>query len=102
MDWQAVTDRALKACLQVFGELIEYHPIDALAYSIPGVFEASYQEVQPDGQIVQSTQPKLSVRMFDLIQEPQPGDKVLYRGRYYRVVEYQPDGQGSAVLYLMQ
>lgn len=102
MDWRATTDRIVNICLQTFGTWVIYQPAEGVPYSIKGIFEASYQEVQSDGQVVQSTHPKLGVRVLDLKQTPQPGDKVLCKGTLYRVIEYQPDGQGGADIDLQE
>lgn len=101
MDWAAARDAIIQTGIGVFGEAVEYHAQLKLPVAIRAIFDAAYQEVDPDtGVAIGSASPMIEVRVADLPAAPSPGDRVCARGGMYRVVSCQPDGQGAARLVL--
>lgn len=101
MNWLDLTDTILKHSTETFGESVVYWPKAAPSFETQGVFDAAFITVDPSSGIrIQSTTPRLGVRLSQLPCEPAEGDRVEIRGRVYDVVEAQPDGQGGAVLLL--
>lgn len=101
MDWATARDSIIQAGIATFGECVEYHAALRLPVEIRAIFDAAYQEVDPQtGVAIGSAMPAIDVRLADLPTTPSPGDKVGARGNYYRVVSLQPDGQGAAKLVL--
>ena len=101
MNWLDLTDTVLKHSTNTFGERVVYWPAEAPSFEIQGVFDAAFISVDPSsGVTIQSTTPRLGVRLSAFQNEPAEGDRVEIRGQVYDVSEYQPDGQGGAVLIL--
>lgn len=100
MNWLELTDALLKQTTATFGERVVYWPASEPSFEIRAVFDASFQMVDAGGAMIQSTQPRLGVRLSEFAQEPREGDRVEVRGTIYDVIEYQPDGQGGASLML--
>jgi hypothetical protein len=101
MDWAATKDSIIRAGIATFGECVEYHAQLNVPIEVRAIFDAAYQEVDPQtGVAIGSAMPAIDVRIADLPTTPSPGDKVSARGNLYRVVSYQPDGQGAARLVL--
>lgn len=99
--WTQAKDAAIKAGIATFGESVEYHPQLALPLDIRAIFDAAYVPVDPQtGVSIGSAVPTLDLRLADLPQSPSPGDRCIVRGDFYRVVSFQPDGQGAAKLLL--
>lgn len=101
MTWQDQTDNVMKICRDTFSTSCTYQPKTGPSYSITGIFDDAFQEVQTlDGALIQSTTPRLGVRKLDLLATPVSGDKVIINSKTYKVVEYRPDGEAGAVLIL--
>lgn len=101
MDWEKAKDDIIKAGIAAFGESVEYHAQLRLPVEIRGIFDAAFVPVDPQsGVSVGSSVPMIDIRLADLPTSPSPGDRVLVRGDFYRVVTFQPDGQGAAKLLL--
>jgi hypothetical protein len=100
MNWSDLTDTILKHTSETFGERVVYWPAEEPSFEIMAVFDAAFQMVDAGGAMVQSTQPRLGVRLSQFSQDPREGDRVEVRGTIYDVVEFQPDGQGGASLML--
>lgn len=101
MNWLDLTDSVLKHSTETFGEAVTYWPKESPSFETTGVFDQAHIEVDPSsGMRIQSTTPRLGVRLSQLTAEPGEGDRVQIRGQVYEVVESQPDGQGGAVLIL--
>lgn len=99
--WAQARDAAIKAGIATFGEAVEYHPQLSMPLEIKAIFDAAFVPVDPDtGVPVGSAVPMIDLRLADLPQLPSPGDRCFVRGDCYRVVTYQPDGQGAAKLLL--
>ena len=94
----------LDAAKFAFGEHDEkvlYSPKRGGTYEIVGIFDNQYEQVDPDTeQVVAANQPVLGVKLADLPGEPERGDKVQIRGKWYRVIDSQEDGVAGASLLL--
>ncbi|MDI9240741.1 hypothetical protein QLQ15_17700 [Lysobacter sp. LF1] len=102
--WEAQVGTAMRSCIAVFGEgpkRVRYLHRSGLAYDINGIFEAQTEQVDPEtGAAILSNRPYLHVDLAELQQVPVSGDRCVIRGRTYRVVEPEFDGQGTASLRL--
>lgn len=104
--WEQSVGRAMGACVRVFGEgdaaLVTYtHAVGGLTYTADGIFETATEVVDLDtGATVLSHQPRVSFPLSALQAMPAVGDSCTIRGKAYRVVEPQFDGQGTATLRL--
>jgi hypothetical protein len=97
----AWADRILPTCLRIWGEKVIYQTVGGFETSLRAIVDMSYQVLDPDtGTLVQSRHPKMGIRVADLPNEPQTGDRVILQDITYFVAEYQPDGQGGAELFL--
>lgn len=100
---ERAVDRAAAAAERVFGEVAPalYTPTVGVPYSVPLVFDALTERVDPDtGVAVLSNQPEIGVRLSQMQALPVQGDRVVIRGITYQVVEPTFDGQGTATLRL--
>lgn len=103
MNWLELTDAVLTHTTATFGERVVYWPASEPSFEIRAIFEAAFTMVDPGGNaIIQSTQPRLGVKLSDFAMTPAEGDRVEVRGTVYDVTEYQPDGQGGALLMLQR
>lgn len=101
MSWAAHTDRVISQCVKTFATSVIYIPKVGPQKTINAVFDKDYAEVEIlDGPPVQSTGPRIGIRVADLDAQPTRGDKCTISGVTYRVDEYRPDGQGGATLIL--
>ena len=83
----------------VFGENVQFLPIAGGSFTVRAIFDNQYEQVDPDTEVVVATnQPVLGVRLSDLPALPQKGDRFVVRGKYYKIVDAQEDGQGGASL----
>ena len=100
-NWRDIAGKAMGVAMQTFGEAVAYAHAGGGSATITAVFEESYEGVDPDtGAIVQTEQPRLSVRLSDLPDEPVAGDTfVPENGKTYRVHRVERDAEGGAVLY---
>src|SRR5690606_37522085 len=95
--------RVLGAANTHFGEAITYTPAAAPAnfVALEGVFNEVWRQVEPDGAIVSTNQPNIGVRLIDFpAEKPIEGDTFLIRGRTYKVVDPQEDGEGGLKILL--
>ena len=101
MGWLDQIDLLLKTSTSTFGESCLYTKKNGQDFYIEGIFDNNYQEVESQGDLkTQSTGPKLGIRMRQFEENPREGETVTIRDIVYRVLEFQPDGQGGAVLIL--
>lgn len=85
---------------RVLGEPVLYKRGE-VSYSLSGVFQSKHYEVDPDsGMAVQSNRPICGIRLSDLPIVPKVGDRVVVRGKEYRVAETQEDGNAGVMLVL--
>lgn len=102
--WENAVTRAMRAVTRVFGEGAEqiiYSHAGGLSYALDGIYEATTEEVDLDtGAAVLSNQPRVSFALADLQAVPRQGDTVQIRGKVYRALEPEFDGQGTVMLRL--
>jgi hypothetical protein len=80
---------------------ITYIPRINPRFTASGIFDEAYSElVVIDGVPVTQTMPVLGIRLGDFLEEPKQDDKLIARGRVYKVREMRPDGHGGAKLML--
>jgi hypothetical protein len=103
--WEEIVGQAMDDCVAVFGEgaaQVTYtHAGGGAPYPVDGIFEAATEEVDIDtGAAVLSNQPRISFKLAVLQELPDQGDTLLIRGKSYRVIEPEFDGQGTVTLRL--
>lgn len=101
VDWDALVHGPVAA---VFGEPVLYTPATGEPFTITGVFDEAYAEVQViEGVPVSSVKPVLGVRLSDFgATPPDSGDTltIIRTGTVYVVSNPNPDGHGWAKLTL--
>lgn len=91
----------LRTAIRTFGVPIVYIRGAQLTPLTNAVFDANYQEVDPEtGAIISSVGPMLGVRALDLPELPQSGHQVSVSGVLYHVINVQPDSEGRLNLIL--
>lgn len=103
--WEQLVDRAMRTCVRVFGEgeelLVNYQHRSGLAYDLDGIFEAATEAVDLEtGANILSYQPKVSFPLSAMQAVPDVGDTCTIRGKAYRVLQPDFDGQGTVTLRL--
>ena len=69
--------------------------------TVKGLFDSTYQQIDPDtNAIVISSKPRATLFLNDVAFKLKQGLVVVIKGKTYKIREVQPDGEGSAVLYL--
>ena len=87
----------LRASHRAFGENVTFLPAaGSIVPGMSGIFFESYQTVKfVDGDSVTDSKPMLDMRASSFIGPlPQRNDVFLIRGRYWRVVDVEDDGEG--------
>jgi hypothetical protein len=98
VDFEALT---LSPIITTLGTAVTFTPNGDDPEELTGVFEKSYQAVTPDGGVVvQSTQPRLLIKLSDVSRLPAAADTFTVSGTDYEVIESQEDGQGGVLVYL--
>lgn len=91
----------LSVATSVFGESVEYWPLEGGRYVITAIFDREYEAIDPDTQVVvSSSAPRIGINLNELNIKPDKGDKVLIQGEIFTVYDSQEDGQGGATLFL--
>lgn len=103
-DFEILADDVIKhaTCTLGRGE-VRYQPKSGGEHKIRGVFDDRVSEVDPDTEVVVSSNVfTLGIRLADLPEKPQKGDKVIISEQTYRVIDSQEDGAPgvSVVLFL--
>ena len=102
--WEQIVDRAMQACIDVFGDgaasvIITHLEGITEPYAIDGIFEAQSELVDPNtGMKVMSNQPQISFRVSQLQQMPDVDDEFLIRGILYRADSPVFDGHGTVTV----
>jgi hypothetical protein len=100
IDW----DKAVVGPLTgVFGEPVRYLPATTAPFSITGIYDEAYVEVDPaSGMGVTSAKPVLGVQLSQFPVPPEQGDRlvIIRTGEPFYVKEVRPDSHGAAKLML--
>jgi len=101
--WAAVLSRMTEVIRDTFPAPVVYDP-DGAAYTLTGVFDESYKavDVTEAGFPVDSTEPRLTLRLADLPVTPKTGDNLTVSGRLWEVSGVEPDGSGMVGLRLLE
>lgn len=104
MGFKDLVDCALGAIIPLCGESkgVRYkHLSGGAEYKINAVFDESWELVDPETEaIISSNQPKIGIRLRDLVRKPEQDDKVIIGSRHFLVKDSLEDGQGGADLIL--
>jgi len=102
--WEQTVTRAMGSCVRVFGDgtdQVTYSHQAGPTYTLNGIFEATTEAVDLDtGANITSHQPRVSFALADMQALPNTGDSCVIRGKSYRVIEPNFDGQGTVTLRL--
>ena len=104
MGWD-LADAAIVACRDEFKSAISYSPAAGGGpYLLDAILDRPFEAVElgPADVAIAGRRPVLDLRLADLPVEPLPGDSLtdLDDGGTYTVEEIEPDGRGSAKLFL--
>jgi len=107
IDWDT---HLLSPLENVFGEPVNYRPLNGAAFDIVGIYDRAYtQEVQPldaDDPTINTTHPVLGVRDAEFVLQgkalPAQGDRVYITSEaaVFVVADSQPDSHGGRKLVL--
>ena len=105
MSFRDKTDKLLDTALSesFFGEKdkVKYRPQSGGTFTIRGIFDESWQEIDVDTQVtLSSTQPNIGIKLNELAKKPLIGDLLTVRFIDFKVVDVNEDGQGGATLFL--
>lgn len=91
---QLVTDlREVVFNTDDFGHSVTYKPATGSQYSMTGMFDDSFAEVDPNsGAVVTSTNPKFLTAQAFIVSGPKKGDQLIFAGVTYNVVQPRPRG----------
>lgn len=93
--------RLLDRAIPTFGETIRYQSQEYGSYDLEAVFDADFLIIDPDTEVVvSSNQPRIGVKLADLVGEPKKGDSLIIDNHLYYVDDSQEDGQGGAAITL--
>lgn len=110
--WEQSVDRAMRSCARTFGEAdpdtglgtVVYTHLSGASFTFPAgvaIFESATEAVDLDtGANVMSYAPRLSAPLSAFLEQPAKGDTATIRGRGYRVIDPEYDGQGTVTLRL--
>jgi hypothetical protein len=91
-------------CIDAWGQPVTYSPATGLPFTINGVFDEAYREVDPSGSGIglTSASPMLGVNLSDLPNPPLQDDQLTIQssGSIYIVKEVRVDSHGWAQLML--
>lgn len=79
---------------------VDYCPANAPGVIVPltGIFDEAWCEVDPQSRApIGSTSPALHMRDGLLPAEPDEADRLIIKGRTFRMLEPKPDGQGVTI-----
>lgn len=108
MAWRAITNSILNAGQATFGDLVTYKPSVGSPFSVRGIFQSGYLEVDPrlERDTMQaplaSLQPRIDFRRSDLPAEPAEDDIVEIDGVNYSITSKQYDGWAMIRCYLAE
>lgn len=101
IDWDSLVIAPLMAA---FGQPVLYQPVGGTAFTINGVYDEAYRDVQAisDSAEISTTMPVVGVRVADFPSPPKRGDKlvIVATSDQFIVKDVRPDGHGEAKLML--
>ena len=101
MDFKAQKDSDFKSMIN--GEFADDMTITdgENTAEVKGIFDETYQEIDPEtNAVVMSKKPRATLFLNDVAFKIKQGCGLAIRSKTYKVREIQPDGEGSATLYL--
>ena len=103
MSFRDLTNKLLDSAFSKFGEeqKVKYRPSTGGTFTIRGIFDEMWEEVDPDTGIkISTTQPNLGIKENELPFAPLTGDTVEVISEIFKVTDVQEDGQGASTLFL--
>ena len=101
--FKAKVDCLLHTNIRVFGEPVNYRPKKGGPYTLHGVFDRNFVQVDPDTEaVIASNVPSLGINLNEMHEKPEQGDEVRIYDEYFVVTDSQEDGQGGATLILQK
>lgn len=88
-----------------FAEPVIWTPTTGLAVITSGIFDEIWEAVDPDtGALISSTQPRvlLMTSYLPADHKTDEGARLEARSKTFRIVDVQPDGEGTVLCYLHQ
>lgn len=102
IDFEAQAKRAFDSIKCSLGIDVLYLPKTGGQHEIRGVFDDRAQEVDPDTEVVISSNIyTLGVKLNDLPNAPKKGDKVIIKNIQYKVIDSKEDGVPDASVVLI-
>ncbi len=113
-DWSNALTDLQTACQDTFGILVSYIPsmqkrpeLGGTAIEITGIFDNNRETVNlmaGAGSSMEAVIPRpvVELRLVDLGIDPMDGDEVIVNNVSYRIMDVQPEGNGTVVLFLSQ
>ncbi len=96
-------DLVIDALKAVHGEAIIFKGDGSLTVPFTGVFDETYDEVDPNtGQTITTQTPSLVIALADIPERPRHGHTFVIRAQNYVVHKYEPDGKGAARIFLSE
>lgn len=101
--WAAQLDRMITTVRDTFPAAVVYDP-DGEALALTGVFDEAYRSIElgDAGVPVDTTAPRLTLRLADLSATPEPYDILTVDGQEWQVTGVEPDGSGMVGLRLSE
>ena len=102
MGWD-LADAAITAARDEFASAVVYSPAAGGGpYTLDAILDRPFEAVElgPAEVALAGRRPVLDLRLSDLPVDPVPGDSLTVDGGTYTVEEIEPDGRGSAKLFL--
>ncbi len=86
----------LAPCLDAWGEEVAFYPAAGQPQlGMQGRFEEKFRETTfTDGDEAITGKPMMGMRQSTFLQQPVTGDAFLIRGRFWRIIDVLPDGNG--------
>jgi len=77
---------------------VEYRPAVGEAVQLKGIYDEAWCEVDPQSRApIGSTSPALHVQTGQLPAEPDDADRLVIKGRTFRMLMPKPDGEGVTI-----
>jgi len=104
MSWRDMVDNLNVSVVATFGETVTYIPLaTGIGYETFLHFESVQHQVDfNNGVAVEAEKPHAYLRIADLNDSPEPGDKIVAQGKTYSVTNGEVDGYGAVQLWLSE